>query len=281
MPSELSSLYKNKPIVLWVEDDLTRTWLHQLWLDADIALLVAAGNDAVHAAAHDARRAGHHNVFGFRDRDFLTSNRSNWLRRTSDTLVFIPEVFEVENYLLDPDGLAALDRSVNRHRRLTQQIEAHIKDAAKESHWWMAVRATLAEVRVIVTDGFPKDPKLKNPSPLHDQAHAEAELAALVDSEWGKKLKKWAPTLDLALLRPILLKHHATLDAALQSGEWRRSWSGKELLNRLKNHLGHTDDDDLAKALAQRHRRSGSTPQELLDLRLALRRRAGLDPWAP
>ena len=78
MPSELSSLYKNRPVVLWVEDPLTRTWLHHLWQDADIGLLVAGGNDAVFAAVRDARAEGHVNVFGFRDRDFIPSNQARW-----------------------------------------------------------------------------------------------------------------------------------------------------------------------------------------------------------
>jgi hypothetical protein len=133
MSSELSSLYKNRPITLWVEDGLTRAWLRGLWDDADIGLLVAGGNDAVAGAVRDARGAGHGNVFGVRDRDFLATNRAAWLDPTKQPTVFVTEAHELENHLLDFDGLAALSPNHNRQRKTAAQLEAVVGRRARRA----------------------------------------------------------------------------------------------------------------------------------------------------
>src|SRR5260370_25120673 len=110
---DLAALY-NRPIILWVEDLVTSTYLGECWNDPDIAFRIAGGVDGVRAAAWSAREAGFNHVFGFIDRDFRASNRSGWNNPTSSP-VFIPEVHEVENHLLEANHLASCDLN-NAHQ---------------------------------------------------------------------------------------------------------------------------------------------------------------------
>ncbi len=226
MPSELSSLYRNKPVVLWVEDLLTRTWLQQLWQDSDIGLLVAGGNDAVRAAVRDARAEGHANVFGFRDRDFVAPNQANWLDRTKDPTVFVPDAFEVENYLLDFAGLGGLGPNHNPQQRAAGDLQARAHAHASASLWWMASRATIVDARAAVTGGFPGHPNLTNPPSLTTQADAQAALEGLLlRSAWATRVQAWVPGLDVAWIGGRLTAHEATLNRELASGAWRWTWS--------------------------------------------------------
>jgi hypothetical protein len=103
--SHLAAIY-TAPLVLWVEDPLTRDYLDAIWTDPDIRFLIAGGNESIPTVVEGARSDGHAHVFGFIDRDFRTSNRARWANPASRVSVFIPEAHEVENYLLDVDALA-------------------------------------------------------------------------------------------------------------------------------------------------------------------------------
>jgi len=276
MPSELSSLYKNKPVVLWVEDTLTRAWLGALWQDADIGLLVAGSNNAVFAAVRDARAHGHGNVFGFRDRDFKGSNQANWLNLAKNPTVFIPDAFEAENYLLDFAGLAALGLSHNPQQRTAGDLQARAHARAAESLWWMAAKATVADAQEAIVGDFPPPPSLTNPPTLNSIADAQASLEGLLlQGAWGSRVKQWVPALDAAWIASRLTAHEATLQHQLGNGDWRWSWSGKEVFSAVAGHL-QTPVTDLAKGLAAHQRQTQTVAQALLDLRTALRSRVGI-----
>ncbi|MCB9543947.1 MAG: hypothetical protein R3F65_23190 [bacterium] len=285
MTSALSSFYKNRPIILWVEDPLTRTWLRSIWRDADISLLVAGGTNAVQAAVKDAREAGHANVFGLSDRDFRDANQDRWLARDKNPPVFIPEAFEIENFLLDFDGLAALGPAFNPHRRSAAELEARAHALASQSAWWMAARATIADVRTLLLDDFPEHPPLARSPTLTCLEDTCAELVArLIESPWGARLRHWPAAIDVNWFAEKLGAHHQALTAQLGSGEWRWTWSGKELFGPIASFLGdfkRAQWPDLAMGLAAHQRATGTVDPALAELRTALRCRAGLDPWPP
>ena len=284
MSSELSSLYKNRPITLWVEDGLTRAWLRGLWSDADIGLLVAGGNDAVAGAVRDARGAGHANVFGVRDRDFLSTNRAAWLDPTKQPAVFLTEAHELENHLLDFDGLAALSPNHNRQRKTAAQLEARARQVAEGSIWWMATRATISEVRLAVTADFPPHPHIGS-AEVATAAAATAALDHLLHrSGWGTQLRAFVPALTPAWTQSRLRVHEAALRAQLVDGSWRREWSGKELwravLGTMTNdRVTQAAEEDVAKALAAHQREANTVDPALTELRSAIRKRGGLDTW--
>ncbi len=276
MASELSSLYKNKPVVLWVEDTLTREWLGALWQDGDIGILVAGSNNGVFAAVRDARGEGHGNVFGFRDRDFTGSNQASWLNPVKNPTVFIPEAFEVENYLLDFAGLAALGLSHNPMKRTASDLQSRAQARAAASLWWMAAKATVADAQVAIVGDFPAPPPLTNPPRLNSIADAQASLEGLLlQGAWAFRVKQWVPMLDAAWIARRLTAHEATLQQQLSSGDWRWAWSGKEVFNAVAGHM-QTPVTDLAKGLAAHQRQALTVAQALLDLRTALRTRAGI-----
>lgn len=109
--SELSAWYVSRGIVLWVEDDLTRTYLRALWQDPEIRFLVAGGSEAVVAAVRDARVNAHANVFGVRDRDFMDSNHADWLVPHKQTEVFRPQRHEIERVCVEQDRHASPPQS--------------------------------------------------------------------------------------------------------------------------------------------------------------------------
>lgn len=278
MTSSLESFYKNKPIILWVEDQLTRTWLHHLWQDADIGLLVAGGNDAVFGAVKDAREAGRTNVFGFRDRDFIASNQPHWLVQAKSPPVFVPDAHEVENLLLDFDGLAALNTNYNPHARSAADLQARAHQRATQGLWWMAARATIADVRMAVTKEFPSHPRLGNPV-LASFADALRELEQrLLHSTWGTQIQAFVPALDQNWIATRLKHHEVLLQGYLADGSWRWSWSGKELFSHVAGYL-ECKVPDLAKGLAEHQRGRSTVDPAITDLRTALRKRTGLEPW--
>jgi len=276
--SELESLYKNKPIILWVEDQLTRAWLHHLWQDADIGLLVAGGNDAVFGAVKDAREANHTNVFGFRDRDFIASNQAHWLTPSKNPTVFVPEAHEVENLLLDFNGLAALNANYNPHPRTAEQIYVRAHQHATSGLWWMAVRATISDVRMEVTGDFPSHPRLGNPV-LSSLADAQQDLERrLLHSDWSARMRTEVMALDARWITARLTQHEARLRDQLSDESWRWGWSGKELFSHVAGFLGCAVPD-LAKGLAEHQRAMGTIDPVMTGLRAALRKRTGLQAW--
>ena len=84
--SHLAPLLSQWPVIVWVEDRLTRAYLQDIWQadNALVQILVAGGNEAVAGVVHDLRVLGHANVFGFADRDFRSTNRDKWLILNSE-----------------------------------------------------------------------------------------------------------------------------------------------------------------------------------------------------
>jgi hypothetical protein len=65
----MAALY-NRPIILWVEDPVTRTYFAECWSDPDIGILIAGSNESIRAVVRGSQQDGHTHVFGFTDRDF-------------------------------------------------------------------------------------------------------------------------------------------------------------------------------------------------------------------
>ena len=93
--SDLDALYKNWPLVLWVEDETTKIYLDTLWQDPQIGFLVAGGWENLTAVLHPSPP----HVFGSRDRDFGHSNRARWAN--AGVRVLRGDTFEIENFLLE------------------------------------------------------------------------------------------------------------------------------------------------------------------------------------
>ena len=63
--THLQRLLTERPLVLWVEDTITKAYLERIWQPDDslFQILVAGGNDSVGAVVHDLRDQGYDHVF--------------------------------------------------------------------------------------------------------------------------------------------------------------------------------------------------------------------------
>ena len=83
----ISTLY-SAPIVLWVEDEITRDYLSEVWQGNPLVkFCIAGGSENIKGVVHDARSSGFVHVFGLIDRDFGDSNRDRWSRDENGVLM--------------------------------------------------------------------------------------------------------------------------------------------------------------------------------------------------
>jgi len=271
---DLIALYA-RPIILWVEDSVTSTYLGECWNDSDIAFRLAGGIDGVRTIVRSAQANGFGHVFGFVDRDFGTSNRPFWLNANASA-VFVPDIHEVENYLLTSDHLANCD--LNNGGRSAAAVEDRLRNCAGTMVWWMACRQVLRDLRAEYETGFPPHSRVST------QAEAEQHICG---SGWYKALHSFFRTLVPAYkIRDRLTVAHGLFSGALASGQWRQSFSGKELLRDLHLWLytppvggaatAAERDRDLARSVARWQVANGAIPAEVTELRMALRHRVGI-----
>jgi hypothetical protein len=225
-PSGLSAFYKSAPICLWVEDEETKTYLSTAWDgDGAIAIGVANGNSQLKALVDSARKDGHRNVFAFRDRDFTEGNREKW----STVDVFASSVLEVENYLLDAEAIA--DSAVNTSGKTASDIEVDMRAFAQRLDWWMACRATITELRDAVTGDFVKHPKWTKVTGVN-----EAEDSILKSSWWQGRVAVSNDWSD-AHVRGRIAHHHGRFQQMLRNGAWKQEFSGKEIVDHLRQRV--------------------------------------------
>ncbi len=130
--SDLASILSQKPIVLIVEDRITKEYLYSVW-GADqqyFNILTSGGHEVVKGVVADFRKHGHDTVFGLVDRDFGKDNVARWSATDSPPHVFQPRFHELENILLDCDALAGCALNL---RRTNPSTAAEIRGWALEN----------------------------------------------------------------------------------------------------------------------------------------------------
>lgn len=272
-------LYDVSRSTLWVEDDLTRFFLTELWADRQIRVVTAGGRGGVEFLVAGAPRGlVGKAVVGLVDLDFSTPNRDSW--GNSAARILRTPTHEFENLLLDFDVLGALSRES------AATIEAAAKARAESIKWWMACKYARHEVFGAVSAYFPREPAAAG----MDQQRATDHL---VDPEYWGKHRKVLANYTPAYLAQRVAQLGADYDAHLASGEWVRSFSGKEIFRHVRSVIpglsararGDTNaanDEDLAVLIARELRKPAfaRSPSGALfkEMRAALRTRAGLPP---
>lgn len=280
MPTDVAraALYRGR-INLWVEDELSREYLSELWNDPDVAYFIGGGNDGVRAIIEDADHAGFRNVFGLTDRDFRPTNRDGWGSSTRTFRTFVLPVHEIENYLLVPEALAA--SRLNTLRRTPEQIEGYLTTAAGRLAWWAACREVVAELKRRFRDRFVGDPAC---SGIADETSAFEHICT---SEWFVGLPGACAGTTQADVRQLLRQAHATAVGRLADGSWRHEFAGKEIFRDLGSRIcdrsrvhprGYRPtpaefDTDLAKDVGAWQRSRDRIPEDLRALLAALKRR--------
>jgi hypothetical protein len=274
----LPDLYRGK-VNLWIEDATARLYLKACWQDdPDILFLTTGGNENVKAVVNDAEERGYRTVFGLCDRDFYETNRPHWLDSAKGFRCFVIEVHELENYLLDEAALAGC--SLNTGGRSAEEIVERLRNRAGELAWWMACRSVIADLGREFRAGFLEHPKCPEVTDL------QSAEQCIVTQDWFQQLhSRTAKATAAGAIAKRLRKAYAFYRAHLGTDEWRSTFSGKELFRSIRGWVYTSPpgtasrselDIDLAKAIASRQVETGSVPPEVVELRQAIRQKAGL-----
>lgn len=281
---DIDALYKRQPVILWVEDTETKTWLDAVWRGKPTAvgLLVAGGRRSVESVCHQAysvrsddgdRPYGH--VFGLVDRDFGRSNRRRWGELQQHERVYRLDVHEVENLLIDPDALAGC--RLNTRRRSRDEIEAVLRREAEERLWWVACARFLQETGGSARAGYPAVPR--DPAAVSSLEHAKAFITG---SAWFSTTAAGCPALATpGAVEEGLNQAHEHARAALDDGSWRGEFPGKPLFRRVSDYIQRAPEHrwphrDLALAVGEWQRRSGLVPDQAGELRRCILARCGV-----
>jgi hypothetical protein len=145
-------LYRGKAS-LWVEDELTRESLSELWGNSGIGIHVANSKDAVKHMVAGTPKKLEHKVYGLVDCDFEQPDEASC--NGTGKRVFRTPCHEFENLLLDFDVLATLARDDFDAEMLRSRAEQRVRELL----WWMSCKATLREIRGTLVVNFPGDPR--------------------------------------------------------------------------------------------------------------------------
>jgi hypothetical protein len=274
----LQGLYRGK-VNLWVEDQLASSYLKVCWNDdPDVLFLIAGGNEHVAAVVKHAEQSGYENVVGFIDRDFRQSNRADWSNAAKQFRCYVPEVHEVENYLLNYTALAG--NITNTGGRTAAEIEARLLKRANELQWWMACRTVIMEFRSEFRESFLEHPKCPQVTDLYSAEQC------IVGQAWFQNLAaRTAAATAVGQITSRLNAAFVVVASQTANDSWRREYSGKELFRDVRGWLytkpprpasPSEHDRDVAKAVAQWQVDHGTVPLEVIELRIAIRQRVGL-----
>ncbi|MBK7830645.1 DUF4435 domain-containing protein [Nannocystis sp.] len=266
-------LYRGR-LNVWVEDDMTRVILTELWRDRMLHVISAGGSEAVRymvrAAASNPSLKDL--VFGVVDRDH-EDDGPDW--SLPNTTTFVLPVHEIENLLLDFEVLGALaDRPPG-------ELRAMARAYVREQRWWAVGKMILRELRRAMTSDFPTDP----PEGLRDAGSVAAWLEK--QPYWVTHAGHFSAWNGTEYRRGKIDELGVVIGQDFESDAWLSRFPGKEILRYLRTHVAGLDrapprgrptpavrDMDLAKRITRRMIEEERVPGPLVELRKHLNRKA-------
>lgn len=279
--SDLSSVLSQRPILLIVEDRITKEYLYTTW-GADqqyFNILTSGSHVVVKGSVEDLRKHGSSNVFGLIDRDFENDNVARWSSVNNPPYIFRPSRHELENFLLDWNALAGCDLNQRRKQPSTaSEIQSWAENEANKQPWWLACRKCLSEFQTLHGDGFPSAPTMPK---MVDFQSAYDHIA---DSSWFSGLQsKTNEILNAQNLTTRLISSEAEYRGDVTSGNWIRTFSGKEIFNHIRSRIHSIPNSptaepnvDLAKSVGKWQLAQSAIPPEVDQLRRVLKARVGI-----
>lgn len=279
--SDLASVLSQKPIVLIVEDRITKEYLYAIW-GADqqhFNILTSGGHQVVTGTVQDLRKHGSKTVFGLIDKDFAQNNVARWSDPNSPPDIFRPSFHELENFLLDWEALAGCDLNQRRSRPSSAaEIENWAKSEAEKQPWWLACRKCLSALQQRHGHGFPSAPTVATMTNLQS-AHDY-----IANSLWFSSLQ--ATTNEILNNKHIekqLNDAEGEYRLDLTSGKWIQTFSGKEIFNHILSRIHSIrptptaePNVDLAKSVGKWQLAKQAIPPELDKLRHVMKNRVGI-----
>ncbi len=275
--SDLSPILEKTPIVLVVEDRLTKEYLYSVWKPEQkpFTIIAAGGHQVVKGLVTDLRKhdPGNDRVFGLIDTDFGQPNIATW--NNPETCIFRTSYHEVENCLLDWSALAGCELN-KRHSHNVAAIEGWAVEQAQKQPWWLACRKRLRTMQELHGKNFPTAPG------VDAIASYQQAFDHVAQSAWCQDLQnRTTQILDQNTLQQELNQAHTEYNQDLQSDQWRRTFSGKEIFRHLLSRIydvthskSREADVDLAISVGDWQRENGKIPQELIDLKQVMKARA-------
>ena len=279
--SDLASILSQKPIVLIVEDRITKEYLYTVW-GADqqyFNILTSGGHEVVKGVVTDFRKHGHDTAFGLVDRDFGKENVARWSATNSPPYVFKPRFHELENILLDWDALAGCALNLRRTNPSSAvDIRGWATGEAAKQTWWLACRKCLSELQNSQSKDFPSVPSMGT---LIDFQSART---CITSSTWINDLHvRTGRILNTAELDQTLMDAHTQYRNDLNTGNWTLTFSGKEIYKHILSRINGVPrsptaepDVDRAKSVGEWQLANSVVPREIDDLRSVLKGRVGL-----
>jgi hypothetical protein len=257
---------------------LTKEYLQRIWQPEDqlFQILIAGGLENISAVVHDLQENGYGNVFGFADRDFRESNRARWGNPSPQMLIYRPDRFEIENYLLDWNALAGCDENISHRRRTQADIEQRAIQCANKMLCWMACRRVLSDFYDRLVSHFPAHPKPDRIKTLQD-----AENYIKNARNWWNDFPRHSTDIqDSNTLSNDLQTAYDGSEDDLSSDKWIANFPGKEIFRSVRGFLfnqayagAEVMDTDLAKSVADWQINNNSVPSELIELKDSMRNR--------
>lgn len=270
MASDLAALYKNSPRVLWVEDEETKAYLSIVWEAKRFSYLIAGGVANVRAVVEDAKKEKHRHVFGIVDRDFGSTNRDKWQTPGDDLRIYKLESHELENLLLNEQAIEASEE--NDCSRTAQQITQRLQSLANNMVWWMATRHLITHINRSAMDGFPQHPRITDVTDL-----ATATNFILQTPWFGHAVQQITTLTSQTYVTQQLQQQSQHYTAALNNGNWRHEFSGKELFRSIRGYIFSGKNSaapvDLIKSVARWQIENQSIPDEISELGEAIENR--------
>ncbi len=271
---ELVKLYR-RPANLWVEDALSSEYLNEVWREPRALFLIAGATDSVQPVVKDAVRRGANSVFGVIDRDFEATNFPRWAN--PELRHFILPVHEMENYLLDENALHACD--VNNLGRTADAILIRMQARASAILYWMTACHVLKRIRRHCLDQF-----MPRPTPTALTTIADV-LPYIQATDWYQSFAQRAAEIASPVqVQTWIDEAHQTLSADLANGNWKRTFSGKEILRDVRGYIYQPPhsappgvfDVDLAQSVARWQADNNIVPADLIQLLMHVRTKAGI-----
>lgn len=225
--TELSTLYRTHLYHCWVEDTLTRDYLNALWLASDLKLWVGAGGALREIVEASRAEIAALRIFWMNDGDWAP-NTLNQVR--PGAISYRLHRHEIENYLLDEDAIASLRQMLRKGLDAAQAASALSASAQRLVCVVAASRTLDALKQNINVASWPTQPTIAS---CADAATTESWLTAQLTARRAELRAVQRGAGDALNAQHVTARLQREIQSAqqeLQSGDWRRTYPGKELL---------------------------------------------------
>jgi hypothetical protein len=255
----------NHQTTIFVEDELTRQYLSELWRFQLSSLhFVTAGSILSVKSLAKSYKDRELKCWGIVDRDY------RWTAEHIRNNVITLQKHEIENYLLDPESIHHSD--FNYNLKLSQDdIADRIKDFVNNSKYWFTCCYILADLDLTLRKGFPPAPKNSEITDI------DSIVCYITNSRFTEDLANKLHNIKQDKLQNYVQDKLNRIEEIYQTERHIDLFPGKTVLNNIRSVLhrnsysnSQASNIDFAKEIAQKQLERKRIPEELLQIREAI-----------